>query len=56
MIESIEVVFFPGSSATANTYAVASPALFNATAAAAVSAQLADVNSFYQSGMLNSTS
>jgi hypothetical protein len=31
---------------------VASPVLFNATAAAAVSAQLADVNSFYQSGML----
>lgn len=52
MIESIEVVFFPGSVATANTYTVASPALFNATAAAAVSAQLADVNSFYQSGML----
>lgn len=52
MIESIEVLFFPGSVATANTYTVASPALFNATAAAAVSAQLADVNSFYQSGML----
>lgn len=52
MIESIEVVFFPGSVATANTYTLASPALFNATAAAAVSAQLADVNSFYQSGML----
>lgn len=52
MIESIEVVFFPGSAATANTYTAASPALFNATAAAAVSSQLADVNSFYQSGML----
>jgi len=52
MIESIEVVFYPGSVATANTYTVASPALFNATAAAAVSSQLADVNSFYQSGML----
>ena len=52
MIESIEVVFFPGSVATANTYTLASPALFNATAAAAVSSQLADVNSFYQSGML----
>lgn len=52
MIESIEVVFFPGSVNTANTYTVASPALFNATAAAAVSSQLADVNSFYQSGML----
>jgi len=52
MIESIEVVFFPGSVNTASTYTLASPALFNATAAAAVSAQLADVNSFYQSGML----
>lgn len=52
MIESIEVVFFPGSVATANTYTVVSPALFNATAAAAVSSQLADVNTFYQSGML----
>lgn len=52
MIESIEVIFFPGSVSTANTYTVASPALFNATAAAAVSSQLADVNSFYQSGML----
>lgn len=52
MIESIEVLFFPGSVSTTNTYTLASPVLFNATAAAAVSAQLADVNSFYQSGML----
>jgi hypothetical protein len=52
MIESIEVLFFPGSVSTANTYTVASPALFNATASAAVQSQLADVNSFYQSGML----
>jgi len=52
MIESIEVLFFPGSVATANTYTIVSPALFNATASAAVQSQLADVNSFYQSGML----
>ena len=52
MIESIEVLFFPGSVADANTYTVASPVLFNTTAAAAVSAQLADVNRFYQAGML----
>lgn len=52
MIESIEVLFFPGSVSTANTYTVASPAVFNATASAAVQSQLADVNSFYQSGML----
>lgn len=52
MIESIEVLFFPGSVSTANTYTIVSPALFNATASAAVQSQLADVNSFYQSGML----
>lgn len=52
MIESIEVLYLPGSVATANTYTLASPVIFNATPAAAVAAQLADVNSFYQSGML----
>lgn len=52
MIESIEVIFFPGSVSTANTYTLASPVIFNATAAAAAQSQLADVNSFYQSGML----
>lgn len=52
MIESIEVLFFPGSVSTANTYTLASPVIFNATASAAVQSQLADVNSFYQSGML----
>ena len=52
MIESIEVVFFPGNSATANTYTPVSPVLFAATAASTVGNQTADVNSFYQSGML----
>ena len=52
MIESIEVVFFPGSVSTANTYTPVSPVLFAATAAASVGNQTADVNSFYQSGML----
>jgi len=52
MIESIEVLFFPGSVSTANTYTVATPNQFAATAAAGVLTQLADVNSFYQSGML----
>jgi len=52
MIESIEVLFFAGSVSTANTYTLASPVVFNATPAAALAAQLADVNSFYQSGML----
>jgi hypothetical protein len=52
MIESIEVLFFPGSVATANTYTVQSPSTSSATAAAAQLAQLSDVNTFYQSGML----
>jgi hypothetical protein len=52
LMTSIEVPFYAGSVNTANTYTPASPALFNATAAAALEAQLADVNSFYQSGSL----
>lgn len=52
MIESIEVVFFPGSVSTANTYTPVKPYEFNATAAATLGAQMADVNSFYQSGLL----
>lgn len=52
LVESIEIVFLPGSSAAANTYTPAVPSLFAAAAAAAVAAQLNDVNSFYQSGFL----
>lgn len=52
MIESIEVLFFPGSVATANTYTIVNPNLFNANAANAVLAQLSDVNTIYQAGML----
>jgi len=52
LIESIEVVFFPGSVSTSNTYTPIKPLEFNATASATVGGQLADVNSFYQSGML----
>ncbi|MBK9497444.1 MAG: hypothetical protein IPO08_23560 [Xanthomonadales bacterium] len=52
MIESIEVPFWPGSVSTADTYTLANTSLFNAVAAAAVAGQLNDVNSFYQSGML----
>ena len=51
MIESIEVFFYPGSVNTANTYTPAVPNQFG-TAAAALNSQLADVNSFYQSGLL----
>lgn len=53
MVESIEVLFYPGSVSTANTYTPATPGQFNATASAMVSAwQSNDVNAVYQSGML----
>jgi len=52
MIESIEVVFFPGSVTTSNTYTPIGMSVFNATAAATVAAAANDVNNFYQSGML----
>lgn len=52
MIESIEVLFLPGAVATANTYTPAALSTFAAVAAAAVTASVNDVNSFYQSGML----
>jgi len=52
MIESIEVVFFPGSVTTSNTYTPIGMSVFNATAAATVAAAANDVNTFYQSGML----
>lgn len=52
MIESIEVLFLPGSVATANTYTPANLSLFAAVSAAAVTGALNDINTFYQSGML----
>ena len=52
LADSVEVTFFPGSSATANTYAPATLGFFAAVAAAAVGGQINDVNTFYQSGML----
>lgn len=52
MVESIEVLFLPGSVSTANTYTPANLSLFAAAAAASVAAQLNDVNTFYQSGIL----
>lgn len=52
MCESIEVVFVPGSVSTANTFTLIKPLEFAAVSAATLSGQLADVNSFYQSGML----
>lgn len=52
LIESIEVLYLPGSVSTANTYTPANLSLFAVAAAAALAAQLNDVNTFYQSGML----
>jgi hypothetical protein len=52
MIESIEVLFFPGSVNTASTYTMQLLANFDATAADAAVAAFNDINSFYQSGML----
>jgi len=51
-IESVEVCFFPGSVTTANTYTPIGMSVFNATAAASVVAAANDVNTFYQSGLL----
>jgi len=52
LIESIEVLFTPGTVSTANTYTQAAFVLFNATAAATVGNWVNDVNTFYQSGLL----
>lgn len=52
LIESIEVLFFPGTVATANTYTQAGLVAFAAVAAATVGNWINDVNTFYQSGML----
>lgn len=52
MVESIEVLFLPGSVSTANTYTPANLSLFAAVAVAALAGQVNDVNTFYQSGML----
>lgn len=52
MIESVEVLFLPGSSAAANTYLPNVVKAFAAAAAATVAAYVNDVNTIYQSGML----
>jgi hypothetical protein len=52
LIESIEVLYFPGSVSTANTYTVAAFKYFAAVAALTVGNSINDVNTFYQGGML----
>lgn len=52
LVESIEVICTPGASAAANTFTHAPPNVFNAVAAAAVLAQISDVNIIRTSGWL----
>ena len=52
MVESIEVLFLPGSVSTTNTYTPQSLGAFAATDALAILGQLNDVNTIYQSGLL----
>lgn len=52
LVESIEVLYLPGSVATANTYTAATIGSFIAVAAATQWAYSNDVNTFYQGGLL----
>jgi len=52
LVESIEIFFEPGSVSTAGTWTNISPSIFNAVAAAAVLAQLQDVNVLRITGWL----
>lgn len=51
----VEVLFYPGSVSTANTYTPQTFTFFAAANAATVPAHLNDVNTFYQSGRLEFT-
>jgi hypothetical protein len=53
VVESIEVLFLPGSVSTANTYTPAAVYAFAAVAAAAVGAAVNDVNLILQTGQLD---
>lgn len=52
LAESVEVTFYPGSVSTANTFTVDNLTFFLAAASAVPTAQVDDVNAFYQSGRL----
>lgn len=52
IVETVEVVFVPGSSAAANTFVPFLGASFAAVAANAAVASFADTNTFYESGLL----
>lgn len=53
VVESIEVLFLPGSVSTANTYTPASVYAFAAVAAASIGAAVNDVNLILQTGQLD---
>lgn len=55
MAESIEITFDPGSVSTANTYTPANTYIFNAANSQALFAQLNDVNTLLQSGVVQLT-
>lgn len=48
--ESMEIAFLPGSDATADTFALQSPVVWAAVAAATLTAGIDDVNAFYNAG------
>lgn len=55
LAESIELLFYPGSVSTANTFTVDTLTFFLAAASAVPTAQVDDVSAFYQSGLLELT-
>lgn len=52
LVESIEVAFYPGSVSAASTFTVDAVTFFLAVASAVPTAQVDDVNAFYQAGRL----
>lgn len=51
-VQSLEVLFVPGSVSTANTFTIQDPVIFASANAASVGAQIADIFTFYNSGRL----
>lgn len=52
LIESIELIFLPGTVSTANTFTMATPAFGNAVATATMLTAMNDTYTFYNSGLL----
>jgi hypothetical protein len=51
-VQGVEVYFWPGTSAAANTFVLAAPSVFAAANAAAVAGQVSDTFTFYNAGRL----